>query len=56
MAMGDRIKHTGRKPPAKSKGAGKATGGQQMEAESKSHQSVADVTHAGDKVKDAVHD
>ncbi len=57
MTMGDRIKHAGQEAAGKVKeGAGKATGDQQMEAEGKGDQAVADVEQTGDKAKDALHD
>lgn len=57
MTMGDRIKHAGQEAAGKVKeGAGKATGHQQMEAESKGDQAIADVEQTGDKAKDALHD
>ncbi len=57
MTMGDRIKHAGQEAAGKVKeGAGKATGDQQMEAESKGDQAAADVEQTGDKAKDALHD
>ena len=55
MTMGDKVKLAGQDAAGKVKeGAGKGTGNQDLEAEGKGDQAVADVKQAGDKARDVL--